>query len=434
MVYRRSVPRRSPAITQSRNFETRTTDAGRGRMPRVMRPSWIPHAVLLVSFLGAGCKSGSDKPADAKTLRIGVITSLTGPAAAFGAAHKYGYSIAQDDLNAKGGVLGKQIEVIYYDDQSKPDQAVQGVAKLVDQDHVAIILGAYSSESTRAVIPAVTQKGIPLIMPTATADNVVETGSPWVFRICAGANAYATAMADFLKNNGAPKTMAIIYENTNFGQANARSMVTAAPAAGIEVVDQEAYQASSPDYKSLLQRVKAKNPEVVYYASYLLDATTLMRQTAEIDLNPKFLAAAGTGFSAAEFPTDKGAGKYAEYTFSVSQWLPSAKWEGSRQFDDEYFKRAKSHPAYHGMQAYAALVVAADAINNAKSDQPKPIADAIRTEHLNTPFGPIAFDAKGQNAHPVLISQVQNGQYKVVWPPDAAESKPMPTPAWSDRK
>jgi branched-chain amino acid transport system substrate-binding protein len=159
-----------------------------------------------------------------------------------------------------------------------------------------------------------------------------------------------------------------------------------------------------------------------------------MRQTAEIDLNPKFLTAAGTGFSAAEFPTNKGAGKYAEFTYSVSQWLPSAKWEGSRQFDEAYFKRANSHPAYHGMQAYAALLVAADAINNAKSDQPKAIADAIRTEHLNTPFGPIAFDAKGQNAHPVLISQVQGGQYKVIWPPDAAESKPIPTPAWSDRK
>jgi branched-chain amino acid transport system substrate-binding protein len=406
-------------------------------MPHVIRPSWLPNAVLLASLAGlagAACKGG-DKQEASTTFRIGVITSLTGPAAAFGAAHKLGYQIAVADINAKGGILGKQVEVIVYDDQSKPDQAVQGVAKLVDQDHVPIILGAYSSESTRAVIPAVTQKHVPLIMPTATADNVVETGSPWVFRICAGANAYAAAMADFLKNNGAPKTIAIIYENTNFGQANAKSMAAAAPAAGMTVVDQEAYQASSPDYKALLQRVKDKDPEVVYYASYLLDATTLMRQTAQIELNPKFLTAAGTGFSAAEFPTAKGAGKYAEYTFSVSQWLPSAKWEGSKQFDDAYFKAIGTHPAYHGMQAYAALIVAADAINNAKSDQAQAIADAIRKEHLNTPFGPIAFDAKGQNAHPVLISQVQNGQFKVVWPPDAAETKPiLTTPKWSERQ
>src|SRR5205814_1471924 len=139
---------------------------------------------------------------------------------------------------------------MFYDDQSKPDQAVQGVAKLVDQDHVPIILGAYSSETTRAIVPAVTQKQIPLIMPTATADNVMETGSQWVFRICAGANSYATAMADFLKNNGAPKTIAIIYENTNFGQANGKSMKDIAPKEGMTVVAEEAYQASSPDYKA----------------------------------------------------------------------------------------------------------------------------------------------------------------------------------------
>src|SRR4029079_7664423 len=269
---------------------------------------------------------------EAKPTRIGVITSLTGAQAAFGQAHKHGYTIAVNDINAKGGVLGKPVEILFYDDQSKPDQAVQGVAKLVDQDHVSIILGSYASETTRAIIPRATQKQIPLIIPPAPADNVMETGSPWIFRICAGANDYAAAMADFLKNNGAPKTMSIVYENTNFGQANAKAMKDAAPKVGITVVDEEAYQAASPDYKALLQRLVAKNPEVVYFASYLLDATPLMRQSEQVSLNPKWITAAGTGFSAAEFPTAKGAGKYAEYTFSVSQWLPQATWAGSKEF------------------------------------------------------------------------------------------------------
>src|SRR4051812_24096902 len=205
-----------------------------------MRSSWLPcaalPAVVLASvsgLLGAGCKGGGKQETSATTFRIGVITSLTGQAAAFGGAHKHGYEIAVADLNAKGGILGKPIEVLFYDDQSKPDQAVQGVAKLVDQDHVPIILGSYASETTRAIVPRVTQKQIPLIIPTATADNVMETGSPWIFRICAGANSYAAAMADFLKNNGAPKTMAIVYENTNFGQSNAKSMKDAAPKVGI---------------------------------------------------------------------------------------------------------------------------------------------------------------------------------------------------------
>jgi branched-chain amino acid transport system substrate-binding protein len=396
----------------------------------VTRPSRLLRTLLLIC-LAAACK-GSGKH-DAKTFRVGVITSLTGSAAAFGQAHKNGYTVAVNELNARGGVLGKPIEVVYYDDQSKPDQAVQGVAKLVDQDHVPLILGAFSSENTRAMIPAVTQKQVPLIMPTATADNVMETGSPWIFRLCAGSGAYARSTVDFLAHNGAPKTLALIYESTAYGQANSQSMKAVAGEAGMTVVADEGYQANSPDYKALLQRVAAKEPEVVYFASYLLDATTLLRQSEQIGLNPKFITSAGTGFSAAEFPTQKGAGKYAEYTYSVAQWLPTAKWAGSKEFDEAFFKLAGSHPAYHATEAYAALLVAADAITRASSDQPAAIAEAIRKTKLDTPFGPIQFDAKGQNAHPVLITQIQGGQYKVVWPADTAESKPVPTPPWSER-
>ncbi|HMK28690.1 MAG TPA: ABC transporter substrate-binding protein [Terriglobales bacterium] len=380
-----------------------------------------------------GCKGSQAS----NTIRIGVITSATGSNAAFGQAHKNGYTIALNEINARGGVLGKQVELDYYDDQSKPDQAVQGVSKLVDQDHVPIILGAYSSESTRAILPVVTQKNVPLLIPTAVADNVMETGSPWVFRICAGSGSFATSTLDFLQKNGAPKTLAIVYENTNFGQSNDKSMKSAVEKADwIKLLDEEAYQASSPDYKALLQRVKAKQPDVVYFASYLLDASTLMRQAEQVTLNPRYYTSAGTGFAAAEFPTqDKGAGKYAEYTYSVSQWLPSAKWKGSAEFDQKYAQLTGSHPAYHGMEAYAVLLTAVAGIEAAKSTQPQAIRDALKNLNLpDTPFGPVKFDAKGQNAHPVLVTQVQGGKYKVVWPPDAAEAKPViPTPEWTKR-
>jgi len=395
-------------------------------------------AVLAFALAFAGCRGGGERKGEVSgnKIRIGVITSLTGSTAAFGQAHKNGYAIALDELNSRGGLLGKTVELDYYDDQSRPDQAVQGVAKLVDQDHVPIILGAYSSENTRAIVPAVTQKQVPLLMPTATADNVMQSGSPWTFRICAGSGAYANTTVAFLKDMGAPKKIAIIYENTNFGQSNAQAMLEAAKQAGIEVVDSEAYQASSPDYKTLLQRVKSKNPPVIYFASYLLDASTLMRQAEQVGLNPAYYTSAGTGFAAAEFPTpDKGAGRNAEFTFSVSQWLPSAKWKGSKEFDDKYLQRTGSHPAYHAMEAYITLLAAAEAIKKANSTDPQAIRDALRLLDMpETAFGAIRFDSTGQNKHPVLITQVQGGQYRVVWPVDAAESKPIiPTPPWNRR-
>jgi branched-chain amino acid transport system substrate-binding protein len=369
------------------------------------------------------------------TIKIGVITPLTGSQAAFGEAHKNGYLIALDEINAKGGVLGKKIELDFYDDQGKPDMAVQGVSRLVDMDHVPIVLGSYSSETTKAILPGLTQRQTPLIIPTATADNLMESQSPWIFRICASTADYAQAMTEFLKANGSPKTMAIVYENTNFGQSTLKAMTPVAQAAGIQLVASEAYEAKAPDYRAVLQRVKKANPEVVYFASYLLDAVTLMRQAQEIDMNPRFYTAASAGFATAEFPTAKGAGKNAEYTYTAAQWVPNARWPGSKEFDAEYFKRYNSHPTYHALEAYVALDLAVRAINNAKGQDSTKIRDALKNLNLSmTAFGPIKFGANGQNPHPVMITQVQGGEYRVVYPPDAAEAKPIPTPPWSLRR
>lgn len=383
---------------------------------------------------GSSSASGSSSSSGG-TIRLGVITSITGSQAAFGQAHQRGYEIALEEINAKGGVLGKKIELDYCDDTSKPDQAVQCVSKLIDQDHVPLVMGSYSSESTYAIVPVMTQKQVPLIIPTAVADNVMQTGSPWIFRVCAGSGDYAKAMVDFLKQNGDPKTMAIIYENTNFGQSNDKSMRQAAAAAGIQVIDEEAYNAGSPDYKALLQKVKAKQPDAIYFASYLLDAVTLMHQARQVDLNVKYFTAAGTGFSAAEFPTpDKGAGKDAEYTFSVNQWLPDVNWPGSKEFDQKFFQKYGAHPAYHAIEAYAALYAAAAAIEKAGSLDPAKIQEALHQIDIQTAFGPVHFGQSGQNPHPVLISQVQGGKFVTVWPPDVASAKPIyPTPPWSQR-
>src|SRR5260370_8720484 len=144
-----------------------------------------------------------------------------------------------------------------------------------------------------------------------------------------------------------------------------RAMSEAAKAAGITVVAVEGYEAKSPDYKAVLQRVKQANPDVTYFCSYLLDAGTLMRQAQEVDLNPKYYTSAGTGFAAAEFPTPKGAGKNAEYTFSVSQWLPESRWPGAKEFDPAYVRRPRPPPPYHAIEADAAPQAVPQAMNPA---------------------------------------------------------------------
>jgi branched-chain amino acid transport system substrate-binding protein len=389
-----------------------------------------------LAFLLTACNQRSSND----PIRLGVITSLTGTNAAFGQAHKAGYTIAVNDINAAGGVNGRKLQIVYFDHQSKPDRAVQGVAKLVDQEHVPLLLGAYSSESTLAIVPVVTQKQVPLIVPTAVADNIINAGSPWVFRLCAGSAVFATTTLNFLKSNGDPKNIAVIYENTNFGKASRKSMVEAAQRDGLDVVADEAYQAKAPDYEQLLRRVKQRNPDVIYFASYLFDATALMRQAKQVNLNPTYYTSAGTGFAAPEFPTKSGAGDDAEYTFSVSQWLPSVLWKGSKEFDAKYYQLLNAHPAYHGMEAYAAVIVAKEALAKVNSLDPVVLRDALRQINIReTPFGPVKFDAHGQNAHPVLVTQVLRNQgkldYRVVWPPHEAETGAViPTPPWTERE
>ena len=385
--------------------------------------------VALAALVLAGCQQS--KPG-----RIGIITALTGSQQAFGQAHDRGFEIALEEINASGGVLGKPLEVVKYDDQSKADIAAQGVAKLVDQDKVSAIIGSYSSESTKAIVPLVARRGVPLLMPTATADNVLENTQGWSFRLCSGATDYANGMVAFWRDAGLPKSVAIVYENTNFGQANGAAMKKAATEAGIPIVADESYTAKSPSYTAMLQKVKEKAPDAIYFASYLLDATSLMHQSRQVDLNPRIFSAAGTGFSTPEFPTtDKGAGKDAEYTFSVTQWMPESKWPGSAEFAKKFQSRYGAIPAYHAVQAYTALKVMVDAVNRAGKWDPVAIRNALKaTDMPRTTFGPIKFDARGQNLHPVLVTQIQKGQYQIVHPKSEATADPiLPTPKWSER-
>lgn len=368
--------------------------------------------------------------------RIGIITALTGTQQAFGQAHDRGYEIALEEINAAGGVLGKPLEVVKYDDQSKADIAAQGVAKLVDQDKVTALIGSYSSESTKAIVPLVARRGVPLLMPTATADNVLENTEGWSFRLCSGATDYANAMVAFWKEMGLPKSVAIIYENTNFGQANGAAMKKAASAAGIPIATEESYTAKSPSYTAMLQKVKEKEPDAIYFASYLLDATSLMHQARQVDLNPRYYTAAGTGFSTPEFPTEeKGAGKDADYTFSVTQWMPESKWVGSAQFAEKFKAKYGTTPAYHAVQAYTALKVMAEAVRKAGKWDSIAIRDALKgTDIPETTFGPVKFDARGQNLHPVLVTQIQKAKYVIVHPRSEATGQAVvPTPKWAER-
>ena len=359
--------------------------------------------ISLCTFAG-GCSREGQQDSD-NSIRVGVITSVTGAEARFGQAQKYGYQMALDELEAKG-VLGKRLELIYQDDTSKPEVASLTVEKLADRSDIVAIFGAYSSAATFPAAAVANRYHIPMLCPSATTDEITRQGYQWVFRVCASASDYGRTLIEFLTNVADAHKLAVVYENTQFGSSVARAALEQAPKAGIEIVAYEAYDQGGTDFTPLLTRVKSAEPDAVLFVSYLADATLLMRQSKEIDLNPKVFTAGGAGFSLPDFL--KGAGDTAEYTISVTQWTPDAKWTGSREWADKFRTRFNYEPSYHSVQAYMSLMILADAIERAGSTERTPVRDAIKTSKLDSIFGPIHFNEVGQNEHQVAITQVLN--------------------------
>jgi branched-subunit amino acid ABC-type transport system permease component/ABC-type branched-subunit amino acid transport system substrate-binding protein len=386
--------------------------------------------VILLCAFAAGCSREGEQGGE-NGIRVGIITSLTGAEARFGQAQKYGYEMALEEINSKG-VLGKKLELVYQDDTSKPEVASLTVEKLSDRSDIVAIFGAYSSAATFPAAAVADRYHIPMLVPSATTDEITRQGYEWVFRVCASASDYGRTLVEFLTKAADAHHLAVVYENTQFGSSLARAALEQASGAGVDIVAYEAYDQGGTDFTPLLTRVKSASPDSVLFVSYLADATLLMRQSKEIDLNPKVFTAGGAGFSLPDFL--KGAGDTAEYTVSVTQWTPDAKWTGSREWADQFRARSGYEPSYHSVQAYIALKILADAIERAGATGHTAVRDAIRTSKLDSIFGPIHFNEAGQNEHQVAITQVLNGRFTTVWPPSAAIRPPvLPTPRWRAR-
>jgi branched-chain amino acid transport system permease protein len=386
-------------------------------------------ALQIVCLLTLNCRTKDKSSND--SVRVGIITSLTGAEARFGLAQKYGYEMALEEINEQG-VLGKKLELVYQDDTSKPEVASLTVEKLADRSDIVAIFGAYSSAATFPAAAVADRYHIPMLCPSATTDEITRQGYEWVFRVCASASDYGRTLVEFLTEVADAHRLAVVYENTQFGSSVARAALEQAPRAGVEIVAYEAYDQGGTDFTPLLTRVKSASPDAVLFVSYLADATLLMRQSKEIDLNPKVFTAGGAGFSLPDFL--KGAGETAEYTVSVTQWTPDAKWTGSREWADRFRNRSGYEPSYHSVQAYISLKILADAIDRAGATGHAAVRDAIRASKLDSIFGPIQFNEVGQNEHQVAITQVLNGKFTTVWPPSAAIRAPvLPTPRWRAR-
>jgi branched-chain amino acid transport system substrate-binding protein len=387
-------------------------------------------AVLVAAAGGAFAKVEGD------TVVLGAPVSLTGKYSVNGKNTKDGYELAVKRLNEKGGVKvdGKsyKLKVVYYDDESTPARGAQLTERLIQQDGVKFVLGAYSSALTKAMAPVTEKYKVPHIEANGAARELFTQGYTYLFAVLSTSDYYlrdaVNLAAEVAKEHGRdPKTLkiAMAFENDPFSLDVRQGIVEDANKYGMKILIDDKLPPEINDMSATLTKVKAVKPDMLLVSGHEKGATLVVRQTAEMKVDVPIVAT--THCDSAKIAETLG--KQAEGVLCGSQWdrhlAYKDQWFGSADDYAKAFEKEFNYPApYQAAESSAAVLVYADAFKRAQSFDPQKVRDAIAQTDMMTFFGPIKFDPTGKNtAKPMVLYQVIQGDYKVVAPTKFAETK-----------
>src|SRR5262245_44858156 len=364
-------------------------------------------------------------------IRIGASISLTGTYAKPGTYGRDGYLLCQKQVNERGGLLGRKIEFVLYDDRSDTQTGVRLYEKLLTEDKVDAVMGPYSSAITEAVANVTEKYGKVMMAPLASTTSIWEKGRKNIFMVVSPAETFLDGLIDLAARSGL-KSVAFINEDTLFPKASVKGAVEQARKKGLEVVFQEAYPKGNTDFSAILTKVKASRADVLGAATYFDDVVAITRQMKELDVNVKMFGST-VGGDLPEFY--KVLGKTAEFVYGASLWEPGLPYPGTREFAAGFEKEFSRPPSYDSAAAYARCQLVVEAAGRAGVL----VGERLRAELLKlrtrTVFGDYAVDERGfQTGHRGVTIQWQDGKQVVVWPDDVAAAKPrFPTPPWNRR-
>ena len=369
----------------------------------------------------------------ADKVTLGIAISQTGRYAEPAGRMVNSYNLYVDQMNAKGGWLGKKIDMIILDDKSDKQTSIKLYEKLITQDKVDLTMGPYSSGITDAVANVLERYKYPTLAPGAASGIIWKKGRKYLFDIIAVAQDYQKGALHIARDIGV-KRIAIIGEDSLFPRQSAEGAVDWAKKLGLKVVLNENYPRKQTDFTALLQKIKARRAEALISNSYFADAAAQIRQLRELNINLKiFAGTVGPGLP--KFA--KQLGDTAEYVLGFSQWEPKPeilKRPGMRAFIAAYKKRYGVEPNYHAGQSYASMQVFGEAVKRAGSIDRDKVWRTMRTMSTTTIIGPWKVDETGMNNHEGLTFQILDGQRKIVWPKKISEVPyKLPMPKWKDR-
>ena len=393
-------------------------------------------------------------------VKIGVIYPLTGPAASTGAELRNALELAADIINngdksvpklpfsAGGGIPGlknAKIKLIFADHQGNPQTGATEAERLINQEKVVALMGAYNSNVTATASQVAERYKVPFLNPESSSPSLTTRGFKWFFRVTPHEDLFVHNFYEFLKDlkdkkNVNVQRIALFNENTLFGNDTTKTETKLAGEQGFKLVSTVTYPARSTQLTSEVQTLKAANPQVVMQASYLGDALLAIKTYKELGFTPEMILANGAGFSDTEFI--KTLGKDADFVISRDIWaLDLAKNNPLiKQVNDLFRTRYKVDFTGNSSRTFTGMMVLADALNRAKATEPEAVRKALAETNipgdaLIMPWSGVKFDETGQNTlgRGILV-QIIDGKYQTIWPFNiASRDVTWPMPAWNKR-
>jgi branched-chain amino acid transport system substrate-binding protein len=377
-------------------------------------------ALVVASLLGAAAASSSAAlaaPPGAEPVRIGITTILSGPTADRGQSEQYGAQLALDQIDATGGVLGRPVEAFYADNACKPDIGVPATRRLIEQEHVPVIIGALCTPVTHAIEPVVQAAKVPLVIATSAGQDFVDRsgvgGNDYLFKTIPSEVDIARGLIRFLAAKNV-KSVAIVAEAGGFPQMNAVAMAKAAGDAGIKVTAQETITPGTTDLAALLDKLKASAPDELLVVPGSSTAGFFKAYEAsgwKVPVSGRADLGAALG---AVSPAFRAAGGLADLT-GIAVFTPLIDKPGVKDFVASYEAHYGLVPTQRSYFVYEATYLVVDAIRRAHSDKPAAIEKALKTTKMASRLGGTYAPDDHNHAHtPLFIVGLREGKPAVI--------------------
>lgn len=354
----------------------------------------------------------------AEPIKIGVNQPLTGSVAASGNFITDGAKLAAEQINAKGGLLGEQIELVIEDNKSNPSEAAAAAEKLITRDNVSAMMGAWGSTFTLAVMPKLEEYGVPMVVETASSSKITSAGNPWVFRIAPTSEMEAKAFAPLAAKFGIKKADFLIVNN-DWGRSASDEFSKMLKAQGVDVGMVETMDPAAQDVSAQLAKLKTSDADTLFVTTGFEQLSLVFKQAQAQGLERRIITTGGSQFPdrLAEQLGDAANGSF--HLLFFAPWFPDAATnpEVAKGYIDGWNGKGYDKSGLSdGFRGYDAITAIAAAIEKAGKAEPKAIRDALWEIDVKGVNGNIKFDKvgvegseSGQNSPNVYVIEIKDG-------------------------